>query len=130
MGSSASSPYRLHVHEWSSGREQSLCTRGGNRSDLDLVQKLSLESLTWELMEFRLPFAAYGIPCFKVRDTEVYLVVNKTLCSLTALEVRSLKTLTEVIQSWTGVSYYHRGTLYCSSAIGGVRAYEIGSLSN
>jgi hypothetical protein len=48
---------------------------------LDLVQKLSLESLTWEIMQFRLPFTGYGFPCFKVRDTEVYLVVNQTLFS-------------------------------------------------
>jgi hypothetical protein len=29
---------------------------GYDESDLDLVQKLSLESLTWELMQFRLIF--------------------------------------------------------------------------
>jgi hypothetical protein len=80
--------------------ESSLYALGGyGRSTLDLVQKLSLESLTWELMQFRLPFASYGIPCFKLSDTEVYLVVKNTLCSFTALEVRPLKTLTEDIQS-------------------------------
>jgi hypothetical protein len=110
--------------------ERSLYALGGtNGAKLDLVQKLSLESLTWELMLFRLPCAGYDIPCFKVRDTEVYLVVKKTLCSFTALEVRLLKTLTEDIESWFGVSYYHRGALYCSSD-GGVLSYEIGSLSN
>jgi hypothetical protein len=62
------------------------------------VQKLSLVSLTWELKQFRLQFGGFGIPCFKVRDTEVYLVVNKTLCLFTASEVRPLKTLIEVIQ--------------------------------
>jgi hypothetical protein len=63
--------------------ESSLYALGGydGSSYLDLVQKLSLESLTWELMQFRLPFAGYAIPCFKLRDTEVYLVVNNTLCS-------------------------------------------------
>jgi hypothetical protein len=112
--------------------ENSLYALGGhNGSALDLVQKLSLESLTWELMQFRLPFAGYAIPCFKLRDTEVYLVVNKTLCSFTALEVRPLKTLTEDIESWYGASYYRRGTLYCSSCVGGgVRSYKIGSLRN
>jgi hypothetical protein len=102
--------------------ESSLYAPGGyNGSALDLVQNLSLESFTWELMQFRLPFAGFGIPCFKLSDTEVYLVFNQTLCSLTALEVRPLKTLTEDIRSWFGVrllrvrlwSYYHRGTLYC-----------------
>jgi hypothetical protein len=96
--------------------ESSLYALGGYAGvkDLDLVQKLSLESLTWELMQFRLPHAGSGIPCFKLRDTEVYLVVKKTLCSFTALEVRPLKTLTKNIKSWSGASYYHRGTLYCS----------------
>jgi hypothetical protein len=81
--------------------ESSLYALGGDdgSSELDLVQKLSLESLTWELMQFRLQFAGRAIPCFKLRDTEVYLVVKKTLCSLTDLEVRPLKTLTESIQS-------------------------------
>jgi hypothetical protein len=112
--------------------ENSLYALGGHdaSSYLDLVQKLSLESLTWELMQFRLPFAGKCIPCFKLRDTEVYLVINKTLCSFTASEVRPLKTLTEDIKSWFGASYYQRGTLYCSNYRGAVCSYEIGSLSN
>jgi hypothetical protein len=35
-----------------------------------------------------------------------------------------------LIKSWFGASYYRRGTLYCSSHIGGVCSHEIGSLSN
>jgi hypothetical protein len=59
----------------------------------------------------------------------VYLVVNKTLCSFTALEVQPLKTLTENFKSFGGTSYYFRGTLYCSNEKGGVLSLEIGSLS-
>jgi hypothetical protein len=112
--------------------ESSLYALGGfsGSTSRDLVQKLSLESLTWELMQFRLPFAGSGIPCFKLTGTEVYLVINKTLCSFTALEVRPLKTLTKDIRSWFGASYYLKGTLYCSNYYGGVLRYEIGSLSN
>jgi hypothetical protein len=110
--------------------ENSLYALGGYVGPvIDLVQKLSLESLTWELMPLRLPFAGCAIPCFKLRDTEVYLVVNQTLCSFTAFEVRPLKTLTQEIKSFGGASYYSRGTLYCSSDEG-VCSYEIGSLSN
>jgi hypothetical protein len=110
--------------------ERSLYALGGyDQVALDVVQKLSLESLTWELVQFRLPFAGYGIPCFKLRSTEVYLVVNNTLCSFTAFEVRPLKTLTADIQSEYGASYYSRGTLYCSEDRR-VRSYEIGSLIN
>jgi hypothetical protein len=127
--------------------ESSLYALGGiGLGELDLVQKLSLESLTWELMQFRLPYVGFAIPCFKMRDTEVYLVVNQTLCSLSALEVRPLKILIDEdiffrpilteedvldqIQSWCGTSYYCRGTLYCSNFRGGVLSSEIGSLSN
>jgi hypothetical protein len=67
---------------------------GYDGSYLDMVQKLSLESLTWEFMQFRPPFAGYCIPCFKLKGTEVYLVVKRTLCSFTAFEVHPLKTLT------------------------------------
>jgi hypothetical protein len=111
--------------------DKSLYALGGAAgSHLDLVQNLSLESLTWEIMQFRLPFAGLCIPCFKLRDTKVYLVVNKTLCSFTAFEVLPLKTLTEDISSWFGASYYSRGTLYCTNYAGGVLSLEIGSLSN
>jgi hypothetical protein len=111
--------------------ESSLYALGGFVGrDLDLVKRLSLEWLTWEVMQLRLPYADCSIPCFKLRDTEVYLVVNKTLCSLTALEVLPLKTLTEDIGSWYGASYYHRGSLYCCSMEGAVCRHKIGSLSN
>jgi hypothetical protein len=106
--------------------EGSLYALGGNDGhSLDLVQKLSLDRLTWDILYLRLPYAGYGIPCFKLRDTEVYLVVNKTLCSFTALEVRLLKTLGEDIFSWRRPSYFCRGTLYCSSNEGAARSYEI-----
>jgi hypothetical protein len=112
--------------------ESSLYALGGlsDGSELDLCMKLSLESLTWTLMQFRLPFVGFAIPCFKLSDTEVYLVVNQTLCSFTGFEVRPLKTLTESIGSWYGASYYRRGTLYCSSNAGGLLSLEIGSFSN
>jgi hypothetical protein len=111
--------------------ESSLYALGGiDGSLLDVVQKMSLESLTWEPMQYRLPFAGNDIPCFKLRDTEVYLVVNQTLCSFTAFEVQPLKTLADDIKSISGTSYYSRSTLYCSNWNRGVRSYEIGNLRN
>jgi hypothetical protein len=108
--------------------ESSLYALGGfDGKNLDFVQKLSLKSLTWELMQFRLPYAASDLPCFKLRDTEVYLVAKKTLCSFTGLQVLSLKTLTDNIHSWQGPSYYNRGLLYCSNGAGAVRRHEIGN---
>jgi hypothetical protein len=113
--------------------ESSLYALGGKDKsylDLDLVQKFSLDSLTWELMPLRLPHEDYNITCFKLRDTEVYLVVKKTLYSFTGLEVRPLKTLTKFTCFLSGTSYYRSGTLYCSNYWGPVLRQEIGSLSN
>jgi hypothetical protein len=107
--------------------EKSLYALGGHDGeDLDLVQRLNLESLTWELMQLKLPRAGGCISCFMVGDTEVYLVVKRTLYSFTALKVHPLKTLTKDIRSKRGASYYHSGTLYCSSDKGAVRRYKIG----
>jgi hypothetical protein len=90
--------------------ENSLYALGGLREDyFDTVQKLSLDSLTWELMQLKLPQAANYLPCFK-SDTQVYLVLKRTLYSFTPLEVRRVKNLRKVIRS--DLSYYSRGTLY------------------
>jgi hypothetical protein len=46
--------------------EKSLYALGGlDDSLLDSVQKLSLESLTWELMQLRLPHPEYAVPVSK-----------------------------------------------------------------
>jgi hypothetical protein len=75
----------------------------------DTVQKLSLDSLTWQLMQLKLPQAAWLFPCFKT-ETQVYLVIKKTLYSFTPLEVKAVKTLDKKIRWYS--SYYSRGTLY------------------
>jgi hypothetical protein len=97
----------------------SLYAFGGNDDEgmiLDTAQKLSLGSLTWELMQLKLPQAEISFSCFK-KDTEVYLVIEKTLYSFTPLEIKPIKTLPEYIGCSS--SYYSRGTLYheCGSGI-------------
>jgi hypothetical protein len=89
--------------------ENSLYALGGsNERSLDTVQKLSLDSLTWELMQLKLPQAGYYLSCFKT-DTQVCLVIEETLYSFTALQVRKVKTVPRIVCS---SSYYSRGTLY------------------
>jgi hypothetical protein len=107
--------------------DNSLYALGGcNEEYLDTVQKLSLNSLTWDLMQLKLPQAKMYFPCFKT-DTEVYLVIAETLYSFTPLEVKPIKTLPQRL--WCYSSYYSRGTLYfeCSR---GVESYYIGELTS
>jgi hypothetical protein len=101
--------------------ENSLYALGGyTGTPLDTVQKLSLDSLAWQLMHLKLPQAAHGIACFKT-DTEVYLVIAKTLYSFTPQQVKAVKTLDQSINCYS--SYYSRGILYYEDgeAIGSLR---------
>jgi hypothetical protein len=103
VGGCGMSAVELHNSLYALGGDQ------GIGEYLDTVQQLSLDSLTWQLMQLKLPQAAFDFPCFK-KDTEVYLVINKTLYSFTPLEVKPIKTLPEAIYCYS--SYYSRGTLY------------------
>jgi hypothetical protein len=103
--------------------ESSLYALGGKAdSALDTVQKLSLDSLTWEVMQLKLPQAGYYLPCFKT-DTQVYLVINKTVYSFTPLQVKEVKNVPRSIRCYS--SYYSRGTLYCED-VGFIGSYALG----
>jgi hypothetical protein len=81
----------------------------------DTVQKLSLDSLTWELMHLKLPQASFYIPCLKT-ETQEYLMIKETLYSFTPLQVWAVKTLPHGTRCTS--SYYSRGTLYYEGARG------------
>jgi hypothetical protein len=108
--------------------DNSLYVLGGrdNGGDLDTVQKLCLDSLTWELMQLKLPQACWCSPCFKT-DSHVYLVIEKTLYTFTPYELKPLKTFPLSIRSDS--SYYSRGTLYCSW-IGEITSLAVGELTS
>jgi hypothetical protein len=93
--------------------------------DLDTIQKLSLDSLTWELMQLKLPQAACRFPSFKT-ETEVYLVIKETLYLFTPMEVKPMKSLPQCIRSDS--SHYSRGTLYYS-VNGDIRSMAVGKLA-
>jgi hypothetical protein len=105
----------------------SLYALGGlsNRRVLHSVQKLSLNSLTWELMQLKLPQAAIRPACFKT-DSQVYLVIKETLYSFSPLEVKPVKTLPEDINS--RMSDYSRGTLYYEDGYR-IRSLAVGELT-
>jgi hypothetical protein len=103
--------------------ENSLYALGGTADNrLDVVQKLSLDCLTWELMQFKLPQAAYWFPCFKT-DTELYLVINSTLYSFTSLKFKAVKTVPRSTECFS--SYYSRGTLYYERG-GSIKSLALG----
>jgi hypothetical protein len=91
---------------------------------LDTVQKLSLDSLTWELMQLKLPQAAHYIPCFST-ETQVYLMINETMYSFTPLHFKPIKTVPPII---CVTSYYSRGTLYYEM-LGEVNSLAVGELA-
>jgi hypothetical protein len=112
------------------GLDNSLYAFGGFNGNhfLDAIQKLSLDSLTWELMQLKLPEAAYWFPCFKT-DTQVYLMLKKTMYSFTSLEVKPIQTVHQEIARCE-TSYYNRGTLYYSwdGQIGSSAIWQLTSL--
>jgi hypothetical protein len=93
---------------------------------LDTVQKMRLDSFTWELLQLKLPQAAFNFPCFKT-DTQVYLVIDATLYSFSPPRVKPIKTVPESSESNT--SYYYRGTLYFEAG-GGIETLAIGGLNS
>jgi hypothetical protein len=88
---------------------------GYNGRALDTVQKLSLDSLTWELKQLKLLQTDCYFPCFRT-DTQVILAINETLYCFTPLQVKAVKTLPEGI-SVCYSSYFSRGTLYYEDEI-------------
>jgi hypothetical protein len=110
--------------------ENSVYALGGcddNGEDIDTVQKLSLDSLTWELMQLKLPKASSFTPCFKT-DTKVYLMIEATLYSFTPLQVIPIKTLVECAFGCF-LSYYSRGTLYYEDGIF-IKQLAVGELTS
>jgi hypothetical protein len=109
--------------------QNSLYAIGGHDGgDLDLMQRLNLETLTWELLQTRLPQADSGIPSFKLTDSQAYfLLKNKTVYSFHSetLQVKPVKTLSKSIQSCRGPSYYSGRTLYCSNHFGASDSFEV-----
>jgi hypothetical protein len=103
--------------------EGSLYALGGQSGPtcLDLIHKLSLVSLTWEVLQQCLPCAIKCVPCFK--GSEVYFIVQRSVYSLQSLQV--LKTLSEDVPS--ARAYYYSGdSLIVGSEEGPSRQYVIG----
>jgi hypothetical protein len=78
-------------------------------------------------MQLKLPQAASYFPCFKT-DTQVYLVLKKTLYSFTPLQVKPIRSVVHSsIICYT--SYYSRGTLYYEYEEG-IESLAVGQLAS
>jgi hypothetical protein len=115
----------------------SLYALGGSGSateHLDQIQVLSLATLTWKLLELRLPAPGNHLACFvSTDDIQVYFVMLSSLYSLQPqlLSISHVKTLpSNIANCYIGPSYYSKGTIYCSSLFGKGDSLEIGSLSS
>jgi hypothetical protein len=108
--------------------ERSLYVLGGyiGHDYSDLIQKLSLLRLRWELCKVKLPCADYCIPCFKLRDSQVYFVMKKRLYALTSASILEVKALPGIVYGLWGPSHYSKGTLYCSNYHGAASRLELG----
>jgi hypothetical protein len=113
--------------------EGSLYALGGSvgwSAYLDLIQRLRLEDLTWEVMQVRLPYAGFCI-CFAIAP-QVYFVMKRTLYSFhpQSLEVQQCKVLSTLQHAnSSGLCYYVDGTLHYSSGSGAAHSLKVGSLS-
>eukprot|EP00359_Climacostomum_virens_P007110 CAMPEP_0204904050 /NCGR_PEP_ID=MMETSP1397-20131031/4638_1 /ASSEMBLY_ACC=CAM_ASM_000891 /TAXON_ID=49980 /ORGANISM="Climacostomum Climacostomum virens, Strain Stock W-24" /LENGTH=382 /DNA_ID=CAMNT_0052072783 /DNA_START=83 /DNA_END=1227 /DNA_ORIENTATION=+ len=86
------------------------------RSFLDVIQRLRLGRLEWNVMPLRLPTGAYYIACFS-KESKVWFFVDMKLYCLNALADCSITLSKQIgeIKSRCGPSHYHRGYLYCSN---------------
>jgi hypothetical protein len=103
-------------------QEDCLYALGGltHSSHLDLIQKLRLDQLTWEVMQLKLPHAAAYISSFVAKDSQVYLVINASLYSFQpkTQQIDQVKLLSQNVISVCGPSYYSSGVLYYSNCLG------------
>mmetsp|Transcript_11100 Transcript_11100/g.21745 ORF Transcript_11100/g.21745 Transcript_11100/m.21745 type:complete len:268 (+) Transcript_11100:62-865(+) len=98
----------------------------GGFDNSDSIQRLSLDSLRWTVLEVKLPDRGYQLASFKLDEAGFYFVVEGTLYKYESLtdSIRTVKPLPHPIKSFCASSYYRNGCLY-SADIGGCRVSKI-----
>lgn len=98
-------------------RYQSLFAIGGRHSRL--IQRLSLLSLTWNVVDIRLPYVGAQVICFKFEESQLYLILNKALYVFQPEDnnIQLIRSHIEVKDSkrFLGWGYYKRGYLHFSN---------------
>mmetsp|Transcript_642 Transcript_642/g.1155 ORF Transcript_642/g.1155 Transcript_642/m.1155 type:complete len:285 (-) Transcript_642:87-941(-) len=89
---------------------------------IDLIQRLSLGELRWDILELKLPRPCVSVAFFKLDESQVYFVmpVTNSLHSFKPKpeSIKLVKTLSESLKYWRGLSYYSYGYLYTSASAG------------
>mmetsp|Transcript_6950 Transcript_6950/g.12645 ORF Transcript_6950/g.12645 Transcript_6950/m.12645 type:complete len:399 (+) Transcript_6950:666-1862(+) len=111
---------------------QSLYSFGGQKESglIDLIQRLCLVNLTWEVLPVKLPISTSGSPCFKVDEFEVCLIVSEALLIFNpfnnSIEVQG------PVQEPKGVfnqCYYRDETLHYANVFGNLYSQRLGPLN-
>lgn len=101
-------------------------SKGFGKSNLNMIQKLSLEMYSWKVLHLDLPWAGSNIACFNFQEN-IYFVTGNTLFNFNpnTEKCQLMKTLSRVVRGVGGPSYYSEGKLYCSFTEGAARKFEI-----
>mmetsp|Transcript_29017 Transcript_29017/g.51900 ORF Transcript_29017/g.51900 Transcript_29017/m.51900 type:complete len:345 (-) Transcript_29017:88-1122(-) len=98
---------------------ESLFAFGGTykKQKLDLIQRLSLSRLEWDILPLRLPKPACDIACFVKGNSKIEFVIEGSLYSLNGKteSMKLLKKLDKQYVSIRGPTYYYGGLIYCSA---------------
>mmetsp|Transcript_7575 Transcript_7575/g.14164 ORF Transcript_7575/g.14164 Transcript_7575/m.14164 type:complete len:414 (-) Transcript_7575:2577-3818(-) len=110
----------------------SIYALGGHCSiRLDKIQRYSLRTQSWDVLETKLPYASFNIACFSVNEEpkQFFFVMNRELYSFNPNKntIQHHKTLIADIECANGLGVYRRGYLYCLSSIGPAKSLFIGS---
>lgn len=113
---------------------QCLYALGGYKSFnqcIDLIQRMSLSRLEWDILPIKLPSSDKSLAVFKIDETRMYFVSCKTLFSFhpSSLSIKPVKSLSESIGSLYGPSSFKEGVLYCSFSEGAAKKLELGTFN-
>mmetsp|Transcript_4807 Transcript_4807/g.8969 ORF Transcript_4807/g.8969 Transcript_4807/m.8969 type:complete len:274 (-) Transcript_4807:87-908(-) len=97
---------------------------------LNLIQSLSVETLTWAVLPVKLPFPQEFIAAFKLDESQVFFIEGQTLFKFNFgnWNIERVKALSDNISSLHGPSYYSRGRVYCSNCNCSPKFLEVGAL--
>mmetsp|Transcript_294 Transcript_294/g.335 ORF Transcript_294/g.335 Transcript_294/m.335 type:complete len:273 (+) Transcript_294:31-849(+) len=110
-----------------SAKQRQLYALGGCYGEnFDRIQRFDISSLSWELMELRLPLPDYQIPSFETDDEGFYVILKKNLYRFNIAEEAFLHvaSLKRDCKS-NGPSYWVKGKLFLSNDLGPAKKYKL-----